>query len=132
MRFSEGSEYEEVSLSIVDLAGSERGARSETTGKELFQACKINQSLSVLGKCFDAMRHNSMYVSKKLVPFRESKLTMLFQEYFQGEQNIIMVTNINPSKDDFDESIRVLSYSCLAKDIKPIKSKIVNFSKISK
>jgi hypothetical protein len=116
---------EEVSLSIVDLAGSERANRTEAQGKELQEACKINQSLSVLGKCMEALRYNSIYTSKRLVPFRESKLTMLFQEYFQGDQNVIMITNINPKRDDFEETLRALNYSCIAKEIKPIKSKIV-------
>ena len=116
---------EEVSLSIVDLAGSERANRTEAQGKELQEACKINQSLSVLGKCMEALRYNSIYTSKRLVPFRESKLTMLFQEYFQGDQNVIMVTNINPRREDFEETVRALNYSCIAKEIKPIKSKIV-------
>ena len=119
------SEYEESTLSIVDLAGSERAYRAETSGKELQQACKINHSLYVLGKCMEIMKHNSLYLNKKIVPFRESKLTMLFQEYFQGDQNIIMITNINPSRDDFEETIRVLSYACIAKEIRPIKSKIM-------
>jgi kinesin family protein 20 len=113
---------QEISLSIVDLAGSERAKRTDTSGKELQEACKINQSLSILGKCLEAMKHNSLFTQKKLVPFRESKLTKLFCEYFQGEQNIIMITNINPRKEDFEESIRALNYSCLAKDIRPIKS----------
>jgi len=116
---------EDISLSIVDLAGSERANRTEAQGKELQEACKINLSLSVLGKCLESLRHNSIFTNKKMVPFRESKLTMLFQEYFQGDQNIIMITNINPRKEDFEESVRALNYSCIAKDIKPIKSKVI-------
>lgn len=113
------------SLSIVDLAGSERANKTETSGKELQEACKINQSLSILGKCLEAMKHNSVSTQKKMVPFRESKLTKLFCEYFQGDQNIIMITNINPRKEDFEETVRALNYSCIAKEIKPIKSRIV-------
>lgn len=124
------AEYEESTLSIVDLAGSERAYRAETSGKELQQACKINTSLYVLGKCMEIMKYNSLYVNKKIVPFRESKLTMLFQEYFQGDQNIIMITNINPSREDFEETLRVLSYSCIAKEIRPIKSKIITTNNI--
>lgn len=118
-------DYNESSLSIVDLAGSERAYRAETSGKELQQACKINHSLYVLGKCMEIMKYNSLYTNKKIVPFRESKLTMLFQEYFQGEENIIMITNINPGRDDYEETLRVLSYACIAKEIRPIKSKII-------
>jgi hypothetical protein len=122
---SSNPEDEEISLSIVDLAGSERANRTEAQGKELQEACSINQSLSILGKCMEALRYNSIYTQKKLVPFRESKLTKLFQEYFQGDQNVIMITNINPRREDFEETIRALNYSCIAKEIKPIKSKIV-------
>jgi len=114
---------DEINLSIVDLAGSERANRTEAQGKELQEACKINQSLSVLGKCMEALKHNSIYMNKKIVPFRESKLTMLFQEYFTGDQNILMITNINPRKEDFEETMRALNYSCIAKEIK--KAKII-------
>ncbi len=116
---------EEITLSIVDLAGSERANRTEAQGKELQEACKINQSLSVLGKCMEALKHNSIYMNKKIVPFRESKLTMLFQEYFTCDQNILMITNINPRKEDFEETMRALNYSCIAKEIKKPKM-IVN------
>ena len=71
----------------------------------------------------EALKCNSIYVSKKIVPFRESKLTMLFQEYFTSDQNIIMITNINPRKEDFEETMRALNYSCIAKEIK--KAKII-------
>ena len=116
-----------ASLSIVDLAGAERVQRAETNGIELIQTCKINQSLSVLSKCFEAMKNNSIYMNKKIVPFRESKLTMLFQEYFQGDQNVIMIANINLSKVDYEETQRILTYACTARDIRPIKSKLINF-----
>jgi hypothetical protein len=122
----EQTDEEEISLSIVDLAGSERADRTGAGGKELLEACKINNSLMVLGKCMEAMRHNSISINKKIVPFRESKLTMLFQEYFQGEENITMITNINPRKEDFEETVRALNYSCIAKEIKPVRSKLVN------
>lgn len=115
----------EASLSIVDLAGAERNVRTETKGKELYQAGKINQSLMVLGRCIDAMEWNTRYVhgDKKIpVPIRESKLTKIFQEYFTGEQNVTMITTINLNKDDLLENKSVLSYSCKAKRIQPIKS----------
>ncbi len=113
-----------VSLSVVDLAGSERQKRTDAKGINLQEACKINQSLSTLGKCLEAMKHNSISNAKKIVPLRESKLTKIFAEYFQGNQNIIMITNINPRTEDFEETIRALNYSCVARDIKPVKSMI--------
>ena len=122
------STEELISLSVVDLAGSERQKRTDAKGKNLQEACKINQSLSTLGKCLEAMKHNSNSNIKKMVPLRESKLTKIFAEYFQGNQNIIMITNINPRTEDFEETIRALNYSCIAKDMKPVKSIIPKLS----
>ena len=113
---------------IVDLAGSERLKRTEVTGINVIEASKINSSLSVLGKCLEAMRINSnaSNLKKKVpIPFRESKLTMLFQEYFLGQFSIIMITNINPRKQDYEESIRALNFSCICKEIIPNKSIII-------
>ncbi len=36
-----------------------------------------------------------------------------------------MITNINPKKEDFEESLRALTYTCTAREIKPIKSRII-------
>jgi hypothetical protein len=60
----DGSFYPEIDdsqisvsqLSLVDLAGSERSKRTENKGERLMESGKINQSLSVLRKCFDQLR----------------------------------------------------------------------------
>ena len=64
------------SLTLVDLAGSERAKRTENIGKKLKEANKINQSLSCLGRCLSALK------TKKLAPFRETKLTRYFNKIF--------------------------------------------------
>ena len=114
-----------ATFSIVDLAGAERSNKADTVGKGLKETCKINTSLMTLGRCIDAMEHNSKFnkVDKKIpVPIRESKLTKMFQEYFTGEHNVVMITNINPSKDDFLENRNVFAYACKAMKVKPICS----------
>lgn len=72
----------------MDLAGSERSSRAETEGKEVREAGKINKSIMTLGQCLEALKFNSNLIvgqtNKKPVPFRDSKLTMIFQEYFLG------------------------------------------------
>ena len=114
-----------ASMSIVDLAGAERATRADTKGAVFQETCNINTSLMTLGRCIDAMEYNSKFaqVDKKVpVPIRESKLTKMFQEYFTGEQNVIMLTNINPCKDDANENKNVLLFSCKAKRVTPIRS----------
>ena len=123
--FFNETEYEEASLSIVDLAGSEKVSRSETTGKEFKETCNINLSLSTLSQCLDNMRYNSKNTKMKIIPYLESELTKVFMEYFQGGQNIIMIANINPSKEDLNETLNVINYACLAKEIKPSKCRII-------
>lgn len=73
-------------LSIVDLAGSERTKHTLATGERLKEAGSINKSLMVLGQCMEALRANQRRLARPgLVPFRHSKLTELFQDFFVGE-----------------------------------------------
>ena len=40
-----------------------------------------------------------------MVPYRDSKLTLLFKNYFEGHGRIQMILCINPSAVEFDETI---------------------------
>lgn len=103
-------------LCVVDLAGSERAKRTENVEGKLKEAGGINNSLMVLGRCFQALKNNS------IVPYRDCKLTRLLSEFFKYESRIKMITNINPREEDFTESLRVLNYASLAKEVKFIAS----------
>lgn len=105
-------------INIVDLAGSERTKRTENVGNKLKEANKINQSLSCLGRCLSALKES------KIPPYRETKLTRYLSEFFIEENFIIMIANINPQESDFEESIRVLNYASIAREIRPVKSKV--------
>lgn len=74
----------------------------------LKEANKINQSLSCLGRCLKALNE------KTIPPFRETKLTRYLSEFFVEDNNIIMIANINPRIEDFEESIKALNYTALA------------------
>ena len=52
-----------------------------------------------------------------MVPYRDSKLTMLFKNYFEGFGKIKMILCINPSAIEFDETINVLKFSELVRDV---------------
>jgi hypothetical protein len=52
-----------------------------------------------------------------MVPYRDSKLTLLFKNYFEGYGKIKMILCINPSAIEFDETINVLKFSDLVKDV---------------
>ena len=67
-------------LNLVDLAGSERLERSGATGDRAKEAVAINKSLSSLTDVFAAIGKKSSHI-----PFRNSKLTYLFQPSLSGK-----------------------------------------------
>ncbi|KAI6180130.1 Kinesin-like protein [Aphelenchoides besseyi] len=98
-------------LSLVDLAGSERAKRTANRGEQLVESGKINQSLSVLRRCFDSLRENQRRGVKNPVPYRDSELTKLFRPFFEGKGKIRMIICLNPRPDDFKENAFVLTFA---------------------
>ena len=85
-------------LSFCDLAGSERIKKTLNTGDRQKEAGNINTSLLVLGRVIKAIRHNQSLKDPRrhqVVPYRDSKLTRLFQSYFTGRGKASMVRIIN-------------------------------------
>ncbi|KAK7175658.1 hypothetical protein R3I93_000042 [Phoxinus phoxinus] len=103
-------------LSLCDLAGSERCNKTKTFGERLKEAANINSSLLILGKCIAALRSQS-HRMKSYVPFRESKLTRLFQGMFCGRGRASMIVNINQCASTYDETLHVMKFSAVAKQV---------------
>lgn len=40
-----------------------------------------------------------------MVPYRDSKLTHLFKNYFDGEGKVRMVVCVNPKAEDYEETL---------------------------
>lgn len=115
-------------LYIVDLAGSERSKRTQTHGVRLVEASNINKSLSALMKCLEALRVNQKYARLypdkakernpfRAVPFRESKLTLLFRDCLRGKNSssVAMIVNASAEPDDFEETLQAVRYGELTK-----------------
>ena len=99
-------------LSLVDLAGSERTTRTHCTGDRLREANNINANLMVLRTCMETLRDNQTGGgANKIVPYRDSKLTHLFKNYFDGQGRVAMIVCVSPSSSDYDETIVSLSLS---------------------
>lgn len=92
-------------LSLVDLAGSERLSRTKNTGQRLREAGNINNSLMTLRTCLEVLRENQMGGGSKKVPYRDSKLTNLFKNFFDGEGQVRMVVCVNPRAEEYDENV---------------------------
>nr|XP_033776325.1 kinesin-like protein KIF23 isoform X10 [Geotrypetes seraphini] len=104
-------------LSLVDLAGSERITRTKAEGNRLREAGNINQSLMTLRTCIEVLRENQMYGTNKMVPYRDSKLTHLFKNYFDGEGKVRMIVCVNPKADDHEESLQVMRFAEMTQEV---------------
>ncbi|XP_033226200.1 kinesin-like protein KIF23 [Belonocnema kinseyi] len=104
-------------LSLVDLAGSERTNRTKNTGQRLREAGNINNSLMTLRSCLEILRENQTQGTNKMVPYRDSKLTHLFKNYFDGEGQVRMIVCVNPRSDDYDETIQVMKFAEMTQEV---------------
>ena len=104
-------------LSLVDLAGSERTSRTKSAGAQLREAGNINASLMVLRNCIETLRDNQLNAANKLVPYRDSKLTHLFKNFFDGEGKVRMIICLNPRTQDYEEITYVMKFSELTQSV---------------
>ncbi|XP_061037941.1 kinesin-like protein KIF23 isoform X5 [Eubalaena glacialis] len=104
-------------LSLVDLAGSERTNRTKAEGNRLREAGNINQSLMTLRTCMEVLRENQTYGTNKMVPYRDSKLTHLFKNYFDGEGKVRLIVCVNPKAEDYEESLQVMRFAEVTQEV---------------
>lgn len=109
-------------LSLVDLAGSERSKRTNNVGARLKEASSINNSLMTLRLCLEILKENQSSGTNKLVPYRDSRLTLLFKNYFDGEGQVQMIVCINPSEEDYNENLQVLKFAEMTQEVKVNKA----------
>ncbi|RDD41252.1 Kinesin-like protein KIF19 [Trichoplax sp. H2] len=100
-------------LFMIDLAGSERAANTQNRGKRLMEGAHINRSLLALGNCINALSENRGHY----VNYRDSKLTRLLKDSLGGNCHTVMIANINPTDQHFEESRNTLVYAHRAKNI---------------
>ncbi|CAB3237577.1 unnamed protein product [Arctia plantaginis] len=113
-------------LSLVDLAGSERTNRTKNTGQRLREAGNINKSLMTLRTCLEALRENQVSGTNNMVPYRESKITHLFKNFFEGEGQVRMVVCANPRAEDYDETLQVMRFAEVAAEVEVAKPQVID------
>lgn len=118
-------EVEMSALSFCDLAGSGRLKMTTNVGVRLKETQNINTSLLVLGRCLKSIWEGQTVRQKSdpIGPFRESKLTRLFQKALSGKERITLIVNVNPVPSLYAETQNVLNFSAIAKKIivEPVK-----------
>ncbi|KYM94993.1 Kinesin-like protein KIF20A [Cyphomyrmex costatus] len=106
-------------FSFCDLAGSERLKKTLNIGDRLKEAQNINTSLLVLGRCLKSIHEGQLSRTKTdtVGPFRESKLTRLFQRALSGKEHLALIVNVNPLPNLYIETQNVLNFAAIAKRI---------------
>ena len=105
---------------LTDLAGSERIAKSEVTGNAAKEAIEINKSLTALGDVIQSLTKKEGHI-----PYRNHRLTLLFEDSLGGTAKTLMFMNCSPAGCNIDETLMSLKYAQRAKQIqnKVIKKK---------
>lgn len=52
---------------------------------------------------FSSLSHTFFFL--QMVPYRDSKVTHLFKNYFDGEGKVRMIVCVNPKADDYEETL---------------------------
>ena len=106
---SDGNKKTAGQLIMIDLAGSERSNVSGVTSGPAFEELKaINQSLSCLGNCLNALSTNNNHV-----PFRDNTLTKLLQPVLcKGNGGkCLMVVNVSSEVEYENETLNSLNFA---------------------
>jgi len=116
------SEVKLAKMSLIDLAGSEKGGVTGNKGARFREGSNINKSLLALGNCINALADGSKYI-----PYRNSKLTRLLKDSIGGNCRTVMIANVSPSSETFEDTFNTLKYADRAKKIKiNLKKNVVN------
>lgn len=104
---TETGEKREGALNLIDLAGSERVAQSKVEGEKLKEAVSINKSLYTLKGVISALNNGQT----KHIPYRESVLTYVLQQYLGGDSKTLMFVNISPLITQINETTCSLKFA---------------------
>lgn len=111
---SKDGSTKEGRLNLADLAGSEKVGKTGATGDTLEEAKKINQSLSALGNCINALTKSK----KGHIPYRDSKLTFILRESLGGNCKTTLLVACSPHIFNLEETVSTLQFAKRAKTIK--------------
>lgn len=104
-------------LNLADLAGSEKVGKTGATGATLEEAKKINQSLSALGNCINALSSSGGGASNVHIPYRDSKLTFILRESLGGNTKTKLMVCASMHEFNLEETVSTLRFAQRAKAI---------------
>lgn len=93
-------------LNLIDLAGSQRLKSEEVTKIQLTEIKNINRSLANLGNVILAISKNQEHI-----PYRNSKLTHLLMPSLGGNSKTLMLLNVSPLDECYNETLNSLRFA---------------------
>jgi hypothetical protein len=101
-------------LNLCDLAGSEKLNKQAKQIEEghMSELKNINLSLTTLGKVIQLLARGSAFI-----PFRDSNLTRLLQDSFQGGTKTLLIATVSPSAHNTEETISTMKFADRAKNV---------------
>jgi len=93
-------------LNMIDLAGSENSKTAGVNGERLEECKSINLSLSSLQLVFKAIKNQEAHI-----PYRNSKLTQLLQNYLTKDTKALMIVNVSPLNSNYHECLHTLKFA---------------------
>ena len=76
-----------------------KGAVTGNKGARFREGSNINKSLLALGNCINALADGAKYI-----PYRNSKLTRLLKDSIGGNCRTVMIANVSPSSETFEDT----------------------------
>lgn len=98
-------------LHLVDLAGSERVSKTQVEGNQLNEAKYINLSLTYLEQVILALHEKMKSGQRSHIPYRNSLLTTILKDSLGGNCKTIMVANVSPEIENYEESMSNFRFS---------------------
>ena len=102
-------------LNLCDLAGSEKLKKTNATGATMKESVNINQSLSSLANCIQALSEGKTGAT---VAYRNSKLTQILQRSLGGNCKTTLIVAASPSETEISETINSCRFGQRAKAVK--------------
>jgi len=94
-------------INIVDLAGNEHTRESKVQGALFKETCRINASLTALGRVIAALSSET----PTHVPFRDNVLTMLLSTSLSGHGKTFLIATACPTTQYYHDTVRTLLFA---------------------
>ena len=115
LRQTQGTKTTRSKLTLVDLAGSERATATSNKGARLREGGNINKSLLALGNVINALADPK---HKGHINYRDSKLTRILKNGLGGTCRTIMIANVSPADEVYEDTLNTIKYADRAKSIR--------------